>query len=116
MANDPININPVDLEADVALGVNLPFNQNSGGGFTSTYYTKDQIKANLMNLFLTMIGERVMQPEFGTRLWEYLFEPSTNDLKHVKIKNELKRAVNLWMPSITIDDITFPEEIGEHKV
>ena len=116
MADDPININPIDLEPDVALGVNLPFNTQVGGGFSSTYYTKDQIKANLMNLFLTIIGERVMQPDFGTRLWEYLFEPMNDDLKKVKIKNELKRATNLWMPMVQITEVQFPNDPNQHKV
>ena len=33
-----------------------------------------------------------------------------------KIKNELKRAVNLWMPMVKIDEITFPTDANEHKV
>ena len=116
MADDPININPIAREPDVSLGENLPMNAQVGGGFSSTYFTKDQIKANLLNLFLTMLGERVMQPEFGTRLWEYIFEPVNDELKKVKIKNELKRAVNLWMPMVKIDEITFPTDANEHKV
>jgi hypothetical protein len=67
-----IRVNPLDLQKNIAIGVSLPF--NGPGVFNSTYTTKDQIKSNLVNLLLTSIGERVMNPNFGTELKRFLFE------------------------------------------
>ena len=40
----------------------------------TTYTTRDQIKANLINYMLTNKGERVMNPEFGSNLRALLFQ------------------------------------------
>ena len=54
---------PNDTKPRVGIGVNLPF--NSGGVFTPNYTTKQAIKNNLVNFFLTDQGERPGNPEFG---------------------------------------------------
>ena len=63
-----IRVNPLDLQKNIAIGVSLPFSKP----FTSTYTTKDQIKSNLVNLLLTEVGERVMNPNFGCDLKKFL--------------------------------------------
>ena len=113
MPNDPIQINPVDLEDDVALGIMFPMNAPNGGGLNSTFYTKDQVKANMHLLFSTMIGERVMMPTFGTYLYNLLFEPSDTDLKEKQIRNEVDRAISTWIPIVEVVDVTFPEVVDE---
>ena len=65
-------VNPLDLQKNIAIGVALPF--NAPGVFKSTYTTKDQIKSNLVNLLLTSVGERVMNPNFGCELKRFVFE------------------------------------------
>lgn len=37
------------------------------------------IKRDLINHFYTRKGERVMRPEFGSIIWDLLFEPMTED-------------------------------------
>ena len=71
-----VRIDPLDLQKNISIGVDLPF--NSPGVFRVTYTTKDQTKANLINLLLTQTGERVMNPEFGTELRKFLFEGITD--------------------------------------
>lgn len=44
-------------------------------------YDIDLIKRDLLNHFNTRIGERVMRPEFGCRIWDYLMEPMTANLR-----------------------------------
>jgi phage baseplate assembly protein W len=97
-----IRVNPLDLQKNIAIGVSLPF--NSPSAFTKTYSTKDQIKANLINLLLTNKGERVMNPEFGADLRKSLFEgitDSNNELIKIKITN----AINTFIPEVILVDI-----------
>ena len=54
---------PNDTRPRVGIGVSLPF--SSGGVFTPNYTTKEAIKNNLINFFLTNVGERPGNPEFG---------------------------------------------------
>jgi len=70
--SNPISIFPNDINPNVAIGVNLPF--NSPSVFQSNYQTKDAIKNNLINFFLTEPGERYMNPTFGGGLRRFIFE------------------------------------------
>jgi len=92
-----IRVNPLDLQKNIAIGVSLPFNKP----FTSTYTTKDQIKSNLINLLLTDVGERIMNPNFGCNLKKYLFEGITdNNLEALKI--DVLNSISVYIPEITV--------------
>lgn len=84
-------INPLDLRSSVGVGVDLPFTGKAV--FNTTYTTKDAIKANLVNYFLTNKGERYLNPTFGSDIRLLLFEnitlEKTENLKQV-ITGELK--------------------------
>jgi phage baseplate assembly protein W len=97
-----IRVNPLDLQKNIAIGVSLPF--NGPGCFKSTYTTKDQIKSNLVNLLLTDIGERVMNPNFGTDLKKFLFEGITDDNIDL-LKNSLLNSISIFIPEITVVSI-----------
>jgi phage baseplate assembly protein W len=100
-------IDPRDLDKNIAIGVSLPF--NAGGVFNSTYSTKDQIKSNIINLFLTKKGERIENPEFGTNINTLLFENINNDILS-NLKQELYNSVNKFIPNITILNINITPE------
>lgn len=70
-------INPLDRQPRKAIGVSLPF--TGLGVFNSTFATKDAIKNNLINFFLTGKGERFLNPTFGTGLRNLLFENIDKD-------------------------------------
>jgi phage baseplate assembly protein W len=97
-----IRVNPLDLQKNIAIGVSLPF--SGPGVFNSTYSTKDQTKSNLVNLLLTDIGERVMNPNFGCFLKKYLFENITESNINL-IKDSVLNSVALYIPEITVTEI-----------
>ena len=66
------NINPIDVSGRVAIGVSVPFNNIAV--FNQTYSTSTQVKSNIINYILTRKGERVLNPDFGLGLEEYIFE------------------------------------------
>lgn len=77
MAYQPRKIDPLDLQPRKAIGVALPF--SGGAVFNSTYQTKDAIRTNLINYFLTGKQERVFNPNFGAGLRDLLFEQITQE-------------------------------------
>jgi phage baseplate assembly protein W len=77
MAFNQQQINPLDIDPNVAIGINIPF--SALAVFTSNYTTKDAIRNNLLNYFLTNNGERFMNPLFGGGLRGFLFEQITNN-------------------------------------
>jgi len=112
MAFNPIQIYPIDLEDSVAIGVNIPFSAPSV--FTSNYQTKDAIKNNLLNFFLTNQGERPLNPSFGGGLRAFIFEQITsNNLDF--LKEDVERKLTNYFPNVKIEDLTVTG-VGEHSV
>jgi phage baseplate assembly protein W len=106
-------IDPRDLDKNIAIGVSIPF--NAGGVFNSTYSTKDQIKSNIINLFLTKKGERIENPEFGTDINKLLFENINDDILS-NLKEELYDSVSKFIPNITILDIDITPEVDTNTI
>ena len=102
MAFNVQQINPLDLQPRKAVGVGLPFSSNSV--FNSTYTTKDAIKANLINYFLTEKGERFLNPALGAGLRALLFDQMTED-KQEEINFVVRQGVAEWFPNVTIQDL-----------
>jgi phage baseplate assembly protein W len=53
-------------------------------------YDYDLVKQNIINHFNTRKGSRVMNPEFGTIIWDMLMEPLTDDTKNVLLQDITK--------------------------
>lgn len=103
MAFGATRIFPNDQRPSVAIGFNLPMNE--GGVFTPNYQTKDAIKANLINYFLTNPGERPGNPEFGAGLRAYIFtQIDQQDLSF--IKDDIQSKVLTFFPDVIIQEIT----------
>ena len=112
--NTPIQINPIDQQPDIAVGVGLPIDASNGAALSSTFTTKDQIRANILNLLSTIPGERINQPEFGSKLWQFLFEPNTDDLRIDKIAVEIKSSLATWIPEVRVTQVVWAKE-GSHQ-
>lgn len=52
-----------------------------------TLYDFELIKQDLLNHFYVRQGERLMNPRFGTIIWDLLFEPLTEELKELILQN-----------------------------
>lgn len=102
-----INYNPTTT-FDTAVGVKLPLVSKDGVLFDLSYTTYDQAMSNLKNLLLTRTGERIMQPLFGTNVYDSLFEHDTADRKML-IKNSITEAVDFWLPYISITTLNIEE-------
>jgi phage baseplate assembly protein W len=113
MAFNPQQIYPIDLNASKAVGVDIPF--NGPAVFKSNYLTKDAIKNNLINFFLTNPGERYLNPLFGAGLRAFIFEQITNDnLDFLKRKYKLK--LNIYFPNIVVNDLIVTGQIDTNKL
>jgi phage baseplate assembly protein W len=98
-----IQVNPLDLQGNIAIGVSLPFDGPSGP-FNSTYSTADQIKSNLVNLLLTNKGERLFNPDFGADLKKVLFEVDL-DSTYSYIQDLITTNVDYFVPEVQIIEI-----------
>lgn len=130
MSNRPIyRYQPINLFPDRTIGIKLPFNRASVGRTSTAAYdldasnggtlfnmsktTEEQSTSNLINLVMTEVGERYMQPEFGTNLRHTLFEQNTIDLEFA-VDNVLRTSIAHWLPYIEILDIIITRSIDAH--
>jgi phage baseplate assembly protein W len=65
-------------------------------------YDFELIKQDILNHFHTRQGERLMQPKFGTVIWDLLFEPLTEEVRMV-IKQDIESIIN-YDPRVQIAD------------
>ena len=57
-------------------GINFPFRQSIDGKYLSLSQNPDEeIRSNLIHLILSRKGSRYYLPDFGTRIYEFIFEP-----------------------------------------
>lgn len=99
-----IQVNPIDLERNVALGLDLPLTGERGATFKQNYFTMDQAEANAKNLLLTEPGERVMLPEFGCGLKKTLFENLTAETLRT-LEMRIKNSFQTFLPYIFIQKL-----------
>lgn len=102
MAINSVKIDPLDLQPRKAVGIKLPFSGNAV--FNSTYQTRDAIKTNLINYFLTSKGERYLNVEFGNGLQALLFDQLTED-KVQEIDQKIKQDLAIYFPRVQASKI-----------
>ena len=66
-------------------------------------YDINLVKQDLINHFYIRKGEKLENPEFGTVIWDMLFEPFTPDVKEI-IAKDVEAIVN-YDPRITVQEV-----------
>lgn len=102
MAYNIVNINPLDLQPSKGVGIKIPFDGPTG--LNITYTTKDAVKSNILNYFLTGRRERIMNPNFGAGIREQLFEQITQGNLD-NIKDIIEFGLNDNFPQISINSL-----------
>ncbi len=95
---------PIDLDKDVAVGISLPIQVGPNGYFRQTFTTLEQVSSNVINLILTIPGERYMQPTFGSKLHEYLFEQFDEGVVEF-IEDSISESIEEWLPYVNIEEL-----------
>ena len=106
-------VNPLDQQPSVGVGVGLPFSSTSV--FNTTYSTQDALKSNLVNYFLTGTSERFLNPNLGAGLRALLFDQITEDKKE-EIKTVIRSGIAQWFPNVNVIQIQVQEDIDSHTV
>ena len=96
-----------DLNPDTFIGLTFPMGRGKSL-FSRTKTLQEQAKYNLKTLLLTNLGERSMQPEFGSRLLEVIFEFKDETL----IEEVINEAVEKWLPYISINSVDTQVDAG----
>lgn len=73
-------------------------------------YDFELVKQNLINHFNIRKGEKLENPEFGTIIWDAIFEPFTTEIRE-QIAKDVEKIINydkrVRVDSLTIDSTAF---------
>ena len=87
-------------------GIQYPFKSE---GFEHYYVDtnsslKEKVRSQLMHIVFTPKGQRIRNPEFGTDLIKFIFEPNDSTTWEA-VKNEVSESVKRWATNISINNI-----------
>lgn len=90
----------------VKYGIDYPFRDSTKGDYIKMTETPErEVRANLLHLLLTKKGTRYYLPDFGTRIYEFIFEP-LDGATFESIRSEIEEQVAKYIPNLTINSIT----------
>jgi phage baseplate assembly protein W len=90
-------------------GIDFPFRTSQFGKYLSLSQTADdEIRNNLVHLLLTRRGSRYYLPDFGSRLYEYIFEPM-DSLTFDNIESEIRQSCEKYIPNLKISKISITD-------
>jgi phage baseplate assembly protein W len=89
------------------ISITFPFRDDSIGGKLLRMNTTslDDIRSSLYFFVTTKKGERWYDPDFGTRLYEFLFEKN-DEIVASELKASLKKDIEKYFKNLLIDNIT----------
>lgn len=91
-------------------GLKFPFNFDSRSGrasiSTSTSREHEHIRESIIQILGTRLGERFMNPEFGSKLKDLVFEQNDSVLKGL-IRHHVKEAIGRWEKRVIVTDVSF---------
>lgn len=90
-------------------GIVLPISRGQQGYFNQSFSIEEQVKSNLNLLLRTKKGERRMNPEFGSGLWNILFEQNTEDIIGI-IDSAIRKDISKWMSYVDVQSIEVDRE------
>ena len=82
--------------------ISLPFSLNAYGSIGETKSQSKIWADRVLSVIGTLVGERVMQPVFGTEMTEGLFQ-STERMQEL-ISVEVEKAFTIHLPALTLVD------------
>ena len=87
-------------------GIDYPFRDSTVGDYVSMTTTPEkEVRADLIHLLLTRKGSRYFLPDFGTRLYAFIFEQN-DSVSYSQIEDEIREAVSKYIPNLDINSIS----------
>ena len=87
-------------------GIKYPFTHDDYQNFFVDANTteKDKVRSQIMHVIFTPKGQRIRNPEFGTDLIKYIFNPNDGE-SWDGVKNEIVSSVQRYVPGVTLNDV-----------
>ena len=80
-------------------------------------YDEGAIKNSLTNLFSTMPGQKLLNPDYGLNISQFLFIPASETMARM-IGNRILEGVEHYEPRVTVDNVNVivDEDTAEYTI
>ena len=93
------------MATGISYGISFPFRDSFVGRYLDVSNTnQEEIRNNLIHLLLTRKGSRYYLPTFGTRLYEYIFEPLDGPT-FSDIEADIRQAIGDFLPNLIVTEV-----------
>jgi phage baseplate assembly protein W len=108
----------------MAINIRFPLQDDTDKNrlFRLNEVSNNALSSNLFLLLLTEKGERYYNPEYGTNLKRFIFEPK-DGITQADINEDIRATVKRFIPELTITNIQFFKdvddqgaEVGENEI
>lgn len=91
-------------------GIKFPINVSSDDMtlFDLAHTRAEQVKSEIIHLIFTPKGQRLRNPNFGTRLIQFIFSPDDTETWG-DVVSEIKETVKMWIPDCKIKEVEVAE-------
>lgn len=86
------------MESIVYKGIGLPTIEDP---YPNIKEERELISDSIITILMTKLGQRLFVPDFGSRLWEVLFEPNTT-VTQIMAERYVKEALSNWEPRVEV--------------
>jgi phage baseplate assembly protein W len=103
-ANLPYTYADLHLDLREKYLINNPLNQRPEVNDLMVDYDVDALKNSLLNLFSTSPGDKILSPEFGLDLRQYIFEPITRE-RAFDMQRTIYSGITRFEPRIVVKQV-----------
>lgn len=90
------------------VGISFPF-QKGTTSLPKASTDNDVIAENIRRILLTRKGERVMRPQAGSSVWDFVFE-NTGAVLNARIDQDVRQAIAEGEPRAIVQQVDISEE------
>ena len=92
-------------------GIRYPFTlENDDELYMDLNMTKEEsLKSRLLHVIFTPKGQRLRNPDFGTDLIKFIFEPS-DETTYERLRNDITQQVYKYVPDVSFKDISVHDD------
>jgi phage baseplate assembly protein W len=88
----------------IGQGISMPNPFNANKGTVSSNTGVDRIRQSIYYILSTIPGERLLMPQFGSKLGSLIFDPNDDTFADLA-KIYVEEALSKWEPRITVTNV-----------
>ena len=99
----------IDKNPDKSVGLDYPVRLGNKGYFKRTSTLIQAARVNIESVLLTRKGERVFQPDFGSGIYDFLFD-NISDETIENLKSEVEENISTHLPYVQILELNISQD------